>query len=103
MVRSSNGMKSSMNTVGSAMRSGKPTPGRSLLPRIPASQNSFLVSRQRSGLNAFVERVGVDLGYVNGEPFFQFRAGQDSAAFRIIVALLYHIGEGGSFEPACPS
>src|SRR5260370_25985406 len=97
MVRSSNGIKSSMNTVGSAMRS------QAYSGPITASQNSFLVSRQRSCLNAFVERVGVDLGYVNGEPFFQFRAGQDSASFRIIVALLYHIGEGGSFEPACPS
>jgi hypothetical protein len=41
---------------------------------IIASQNLFLVSRQRNCFYALVERVGIYVGDVNSEPFFQFGA-----------------------------
>jgi hypothetical protein len=50
-----------------------------------------------------MERVGVHLGGVDREPFFEFCAGHDGATFRIIVALLFDIGKGRSFEAASPS
>jgi hypothetical protein len=64
------------------------------LAQLPKGETNPLSARSR---------VGVDLGNVNREPFFQFRAGHDGAAFRIVVALLFHIGERGPLEPARPS
>src|SRR5260370_17170737 len=96
MVRSSNGMKSSMKAVGSATRSGRPMPGRLSVP------NPFLVLGQRRCFDAFMKRIGVDLGDVDREPFFQFCPGHDGTAFRIVFALLFAIVKCCTFEPTSP-
>src|SRR5271166_3920972 len=67
------------------------------------SQYSLLILGQRCCLYAVVECVRVDLGDVDSEPFFQFRAGHGGAAFRIIIALLFDIGKRRTFEPASAS
>src|SRR5262249_25155869 len=70
---------------------------------ISGSKYSLLVLGQWCCLYATVVTVGIDFGYVDREPFFEFRAGHDGPAFRIIIALLFNIGKCRTFEPASPS
>src|SRR5208283_2685546 len=69
---------------------------------IIGSKYPFLVLGQRRCFDAFMKRVGVDLGDVDREPFFQFCAGRDGTAFRIVIALLFDIGKCCTFEPTSP-
>src|SRR5215469_5722275 len=70
---------------------------------ISASKHSLLVLGQRRCFDAPMERIGINLGDIDGEPFFELRARHDGAALRIVVALLFYIGKCGAFEPPGPS